>query len=69
MVSDGLVIQWDLGINGMGKMECKLWQNAEGFIVSEQMGSICNAFSVRSCDENVMCSLCIEHGEFLQGGD
>ena len=48
MFSDVFVIQWDLGINGMGKMECKIRLNAKYIAVSEQMGSNGNAFSVRN---------------------
>ena len=62
MDSDVFVIQWDLGINGMGKIEFQIRLNAMYIAVSGQMGSNCNAFSVRYCDENLMCSLCIERG-------
>ena len=43
-------------------MECKIRLNAKYIAVSEQMGSNGNAFSMRNCDENLMCSVCIEGG-------
>lgn len=36
-------------------MECKIRLNAKYIIVSEQMDPNCNVFSIRKCNEKLIC--------------